>query len=180
MNLKATDKAPLFAPLDVDGDGKDDIVCVEQRKKDDYYPCTIVQRTGSGKLIRTEVKLHLPEGVSKDIEKVFVGDYNNDGLPDLILLYDGGYMIYYNSGGNVPSSIFIETNTKSGSIFGNYWRMQQGDFDGDGLTDFVYNKSGKPACGLRTTMATELSTLSNLRILAWGITILKKTTVVSQ
>ena len=143
VNLKATDKAPLFAPLDVDGDGKDDIVCVEQRKKDDYYPCTIVQRTGSGKLIRTEVKLHLPEGVSKDIEKVFVGDYNNDGLPDLILLYDGGYMIYYNSGGNVPSSIFIETNTKSGSIFGNYWRMQQGDFDGDGLTDFVYNKSGE-------------------------------------
>ena len=72
-----------------------------------------------------------------------MGDFNNDGLPDLILLYDGGYKIYFNNGGNAIKSRFMESNTKLGTDFGDYWRIQQGDFDGDGLTDFVYNKSGE-------------------------------------
>ena len=143
VNLQSTDKAPLCATFDVDGNGKDDVVCVEQRKKDNYYPCTIVQFTGGTTLNRAEVKLTLPQGVSKDIEKVFVGDYNNDELSDLILLYDGGYKIYFNNGGTGIASAFTENNTKSSTDFGNYWRIQQGDFDGDGLIDFVYYKAGE-------------------------------------
>lgn len=140
VNLQSTDKAPLFTTLDVDGNGKDDVVCVEQRRKDSYYPATIVQYAGGTALNRTEVRLTLPQGISKDIEKVFVGDYNNDGLSDLILLYDGGYKIYFNNGGTAIASAFTESKTKSGTDFGNHWRIQQGDFDGDGLSDFVYNK----------------------------------------
>lgn len=145
VNLLSTDKAPLFATFDVNGDGKDDVVCVEQRKKDNYYPCTIVQFAGGTTLNRTDVRLTLPQGINKDIGKVFVSDFNNDGLPDLILLYDGGYKIYFNNGGNNIKSRFMESNTKSGTDFGDYWRVQQGDFDGDGLLDFVYNKS-KESC----------------------------------
>lgn len=143
VNLRSTDRAPLFATYDVDGNGKDEVVCVEQRKLDDYYPCTIVQLTDGTSLNRTELKLTLPQGVSQDIEKIFVGDYNNDGLTDLILLYNGGYKIYFNNGGNTIASRFSESNTKSGVNFGNYWRVQQGDFDGDGLADFIYNNAGE-------------------------------------
>ena len=143
VNLQSANRPPLFATFDIDGNGKDDVVCVEQRKKDNYYPCTIVQFVGGTKLHFTEVKLTLPQGVSKDIERVCVGDYNNDGLSDLILLYNGGYKIYFNNGGTAVASRFAENNTKSGTDFGNYWRIQQGDFDGDGLIDFVYNKSGE-------------------------------------
>ena len=143
VNLQSTDKAPLYATLDVDGNGKDDIVCVEQRRKDSYYPATIVQYAGGTALNRTEVRLTLPQGISKDIEKVFVGDYNNDGLSDLILLYEGGYKIYFNNGGTAIASTFTESKTKSGTDLGNYWRLEQGDFDGDGLSDFVYNKTGE-------------------------------------
>ena len=60
VNLLSTDKAPLFATFDVNGDGKDDVVCVEQRKKDNYYPCTIVQFAGGTTLDRTDVRLTLP------------------------------------------------------------------------------------------------------------------------
>ena len=141
VNLQSTDITPLFATLDVDGNGKDDVVCVEQRKKENYYPCTIVQLASGTPLNRIEVKFTLPQGVNKDIEKIFTGDYNNDGLSDLILLYNGGYKIYFNNGGTTVASRFTENNTKSSTDFGNYWRIQQGDFDGDGLTDFVYNKS---------------------------------------
>ena len=107
VNLQSTDKAPLYATLDVDGNGKDDIVCVEQRRKDSYYPATIVQYAGGTALNRTEVRLTLPQGISKDIEKVFVGDYNNDGLSDLILLYEGGYKIYFNNGGTAGKATLI-------------------------------------------------------------------------
>ena len=143
VDLQSTDKAPLFATFDVDGDGKDDVVCVEQRKKENYYPYTIVKYAGGTTLKRTNVRFTLPQGVNNDIEKIFVGDYNNDGLSDIILLYDGGYKVYFNNGGNEIESRFTESNTKSGTDFGDKWRIQQGDFDGDGLLDFVYNKSGE-------------------------------------
>lgn len=143
VSLKSTDKAPLFVTLDVDGDGKDDVVCVEQRKKNGCYPCTIVRHTGGTELSLTEISLTLPQGVSKNIEKAFAGDYNNDGLPDLILLYKGGYKIYFNNGGTATASVFTEDNTMSGNDFGDSWRIEQGDFDGDGQIDFVYNRSGE-------------------------------------
>lgn len=144
MNPKSVAKVPLYVNMDVDGNGTDDVIGVEQNKKDNYYPCTILQYKSIWPVAKlTEVKLTLPQGVSKDIEKVFVGDYNNDGLSDLILLYDGGYKVYFNNGGTAIASRFTEGNTKSGTDFGNYWRIQQGDFDGDGLSDFVYNKSGE-------------------------------------
>ena len=144
MNPKSVDKVPLYVNMDVDGNGTDDVIGVEQNKKDNYYPCTILQYKSTWPVAKlTEVKLTLPQGVNDNIEKVFTSDYNNDGLQDLILLYDGGYKIYFNNGGSAIASAFTESNTKSGTDFGNYWRIQQGDFDGDGLVDFVYNKSGE-------------------------------------
>ena len=68
VNLQSTDRVPLFATFDVDGNGKDDVMCVEQRKKDSYYPYTIVQLADGTKLNRTAVKFTLLQGVSKDIE----------------------------------------------------------------------------------------------------------------
>ena len=143
VKLQSTDRAPLFATLDVNGNGKDDVVCVEQVKKGNYYPCTIVELVDEKNLKTTDVKLILPQNVNEEIEKIYTGDYNNDGLPDLILLYNGGYKIYFNNGGTTVDTRFTESNTKSGTNFGNFWRIQQGDFDGDGLSDFVYNKAGE-------------------------------------
>ena len=144
MNPKSVNKVPLYVNMDVDGNGTDDVIGVEQNKKDNYYPCTILQYGSTWSVTElTEVKLTLPQGVDDNIENVFTGDYNNDGLQDLILLYDGGYKIYFNNGGTAIASVFTESNTKSGTDFGNYWRIQQGDFDGDGLSDFVYYKNGE-------------------------------------
>ncbi|MDY5320854.1 MAG: FG-GAP-like repeat-containing protein [Prevotella sp.] len=142
VDLKSTDKAALFVAFDLDGDGRDDLVSVEQGKNGSSYPCTVLQYAGASEPNRTEMKLTLPQGVNKDIGKVFTGDYNNDGLTDLILLYEGGYKIYFNNGGNAASSAFTEGSTKAGTDLGDCWRIQQGDFDGDGLSDFVYNKAG--------------------------------------
>ena len=95
MGLKAVDAVPLIVSFDTDGNGKDDVVCVEQRQKDGYYPCTIIKYMDGDKLDHRDYKLRLPQNP----EKMFVGDYNNDGLQDLIFLYANGYKIYFNAGG---------------------------------------------------------------------------------
>ena len=139
IQLQTSDDKPLFTVLDTDGNGKDGIICVEREKKDGFYPCSIAKLKEGTQLDITKLKLDL----AYDPVKIFAGDYNNDGLADLILLSDNDYKIYYNNGGTPETPKFMEANTKRGTDFCDHWRMQQGDFDGDGLIDFVYNVSGE-------------------------------------
>ena len=132
--LKATNNTPLCTTFDIDMDGKDDIVCVEQSKKNGIYPAFMTKEKNDS-LGFKGFNVSLP----KDPEKLFCADYNNDGLTDIILLYEGGYKIYFNNGGTETSQKFTESNSKTGTTLENHWRIQQGDFDGDGLLDFVYS-----------------------------------------
>lgn len=136
-HLLATDKTPLLVACDTDKDGKDDIVYIEQKTKDGLYPAIIIKNKQGSENDGRRFNISLP----KEPKKLFSGDYNNDGLTDIILLYDGGYKIYFNNGGSKDNVKFTETNTKSGTTISDRWRVQQGDFDGDGLVDFVYNVS---------------------------------------
>lgn len=154
LAMNAGSQAPLYATFDTDGDGKDDIVTVETGKKDGHYQCKIIKsgtviyndykekEVSSPKYDKVEIRL------DRDPKKIFVGDYNNDGLNDMIFLHDGGYKIYYNNGGKDGETRFCEDNTKSGSAFKDYWRVLQGDFDGDGQIDFLYNEKGKSSLGI--------------------------------
>lgn len=137
--LRVVEKTPLFVTADFNCDGKDEVLCLEQVKKDGLYPLSFVRMKEDKTLDYKEFSLNLPENP----EKLFCGDYNNDGLTDIIILYNGGYKIYYNGGGAVDSLNFTEPNTKTGTNLANQWRVQQGDFDGDGLLDFVYFVSGE-------------------------------------
>ena len=128
-----TPSSPLYTAFDVNGDGKDELVFVERGKVGDSYPCVQVEVNKKS----TYFTMNLPHPP----KKLFSGDYNNDGLTDLIVLHDSGYKIYFNNGGEEAALKFTESNTKAGATLKNFWRIQQGDFDGDGLTDFVYNVS---------------------------------------
>ena len=135
--LTASTECPLSCTFDADGNGKDDVLFVETAPKDGYYHGKIFQHAEDGNAKLTGLQFVLP---SKP-EKLFTADYNNDGLTDIILLYNGGHTIYYNNGSTPSGQCFTEGNKKTGTDFGNNWRVQQGDFDGDGLMDFVYNVS---------------------------------------
>ena len=137
--LKSTDEVPLYGTMDFNGDGKDEIIYIEQKKKDGIFYGDVIS-VDFEHHTESHNKLQITYTSNKDIKKMFLVDCNADGFQDILLLFDDGYKIYYNNADNSLSSIFSETNSKevtSSSTMKNYWRMEPGDFDGDGLVDFV-------------------------------------------
>ena len=134
LPLVAAEEMPPFVSGDIDGNGIDDVICLETKKSGGYYHLGISFSLPSGE--RNPVSI--PLSLSGEPKRLFVADCNSDGLPDLIALYNGGHKIFYNNGGNTGSSRFSNANSTTGSSFGNMWRVEQGDFNGDGLADFVY------------------------------------------
>ena len=143
IRLDSMNDEPLFATLDLDGDGRDEILCMGARQVMGRHPCAIVKRKDANRCDVTLTSLSLPAGVTKDIKRVFTGDFNNDGLADLILLYDGGYRIYFNKGGTDAAGHLDDSHVADGASIGDSWRVEQGDIDGDGLPDFILNKRGE-------------------------------------
>ena len=148
--LVSGEEVPLFCTLDLDADGKDEILCIEQKRHQNRYYGKIlydinVQASGVSIL-----DLELTYSLDKDVKKMMLADCNADGLQDVILLFEGGYKIYFNNGGSDMASMFTESNTKevaSSYTLKDYWRIEQGDFNGDGLVDFVVNTKGKAEMG---------------------------------
>lgn len=138
IKLKNSEELPLFATIDIDKDGRDEIIYVEKTAGTSGYTGGIVHRKDDATLEMQEFVLWL----NKAPDKMFCGDYNNDGLVDIILLHEDGYKIYFNNGGSESSAKFSDSNSKTGTTLADQWRVQQGDFDGDGLLDFVYYKTG--------------------------------------
>lgn len=126
---------PFFTTIDVDGDGKDEIIYIEKQPNSSTYHGGIVYND-----------IHNISDVSFEVaeqpREIFTGDYNNDGLRDIIVLTSNGYKIFYNNGfSNSYQTVFSNSNTKTGNNLKDHDIVKQGDFDGDGLIDFYcYNK----------------------------------------
>jgi hypothetical protein len=62
-----------------------------------------------------------------------IGDYNNDGWPDLLVTCFGGVVLYRNNG----DGTFTDVTTKAGLGSDNGWATGAafGDYDGDGVAD---------------------------------------------
>jgi len=134
--LKSDDKAPDFASADIDGNGRTEIIILEKKPYNGKYVCEIIGHKNENDTYRYEFQASLPAAP----ENLYTGDFNNDGMPDLIVFYKDGYKIYFNNGGQIESgSIFSEHNVKLGNTIGHTARMFQGDFNGDGLPDFLTN-----------------------------------------
>lgn len=134
-NLKSSSEMALYATGDFNKDGKGDIIYMEKGHSNNKYPGEVVGLNSGTTLYRATFNLTLP---SKP-EKMFVSDYNGDGLEDMIVFYDTGYTIFWNQGYGISTSTFTDSKKTTGTNIGYAWMIRPGDFNGDGLTDFIMN-----------------------------------------
>lgn len=140
IQINNTSTPPLYTSCDFDGDGKDEILCFETTAVDGLYQASTIKFLANNEPLYTK-SYHLE--IQNKPEKIFCGDYNNDGLTDIIALHKDGYKIFFNQGGKISDLHFDTSMSKTGSTMKDRFRIDQGDFNGDGLIDFVYNVDGE-------------------------------------
>ena len=146
------------ALIDYDGDGWPDIY---------FTNAPNVEMALQGKKARSALYHNNHDGTFTDLTEkagvgypcwamgVAVGDYNNDGLPDMLVTCFGGVVLYRNNG----DGTFSDVTKSAGLSADTAWATGAafGDYDGDGYADlFVshyvdFHLNEVPAVGSRDT-----------------------------
>ena len=154
------------AMIDYDGDGDLDVYLVQgsfinpaKKLADALYPPGKDWKPGNrlfrndliptGKLHFTDVTDQAGVGWVGEGQGVAVGDYNNDGLPDIYVTNFGPNVLYRNNGNGTFTDV-----TKEAGVEDNQWSTSAAfcDLDGDGKLDlFVahyvnFPVNGNPRC----------------------------------
>lgn len=126
---------PLYSVTDLDNDGKNDIIVIEKQHTNGKYQCYL------GNLNNMYNIPHISLTLTGKPRKLFTGDYNGDGIVDMLIICDDGYRIFYGQGGVVSANSFTDSSTLV-SLSDVHHRIEQGDFNGDGIPDFIWNDHG--------------------------------------
>lgn len=138
LNIPYTTKAPLNVFSDFNNDGKTEMFCMAQEGNQGLYYILYYYHFGNNGFLRKGRLFPVPD----DPQKLFTGDYNNDGLTDIITFHSSGYTIFWNNGGTDNTLPFDSIHVKNvlNSGIADVRHIHQGDFNGDGLTDFLLNE----------------------------------------
>jgi len=130
---------PIVTVGDFNNDGIDEIIYFERMRNNGVFPGNIVDESFSP----TQTP-NFNLDINDIPQRLFTSDYNNDGLLDLLIVNNNGYYIYQNTGatadaqGNHTPSFQQVINSTD---FNSSWSsIEQGDFNGDGLPDFILNE----------------------------------------
>ena len=131
---------PLTTTADINNDGKGDLVVLEAAPYNGTYCLRIYQLRdnyvpGSHYIFKyAESQLSLSDNPTK----LYATDMNGNGATDLLVVYGDGYTIYWNEG----NCSFSESSRTDGVGSLMDEMCETGDFDGDGLMDFLTNEWG--------------------------------------
>lgn len=130
-----SEDVPLFTTGDFDGSGKSSIVVIECEDdgNGNYYGHVF-----SDNSIWIDDDLLFP--LSGKPQSLCTGDFDNDGMLDLMVILENGYRIFRNMVGNTPTISFFGGIPIDGTTVSKALTTRQGDFNGDGLVDFVINR----------------------------------------
>ena len=126
-------EVPLYSIIDIDGNGQNEIVALEKQGTNNLYALHLLKYAGSNapaciqNLTLTSAPRYL-----------YTSDFNHDGLIDLMVICNDGYRIFYNHGGTSLEGLFVDSSTLNTSVTF-HKHMEDGDFNGDGILDFIWN-----------------------------------------
>jgi len=182
-------KEPVYTVGDLDNDGKTDIVYFEDKHTyfkvneagiltlNSEYPGVFFSGIFDGKYGEESYVTHFNlEGTFGTPERLFIADFDGDGMNDLMILTKNNYTIFWNQGdqGGGLSSCFSVNNKNTYTHFGGrdkYDVIALGDYNGDGLPDFVVNTKNNAEWhivinnGDKTFTSTKSTVISNLNII---------------
>jgi enediyne biosynthesis protein E4 len=125
--------------LDYDQDGLMDLFFVQSAATEAYTPthplrCALYHNNGDGTFTDVTEKAGLA-GVGHYGQGVAVGDFDNDGYPDLYVTGYGSAILYHNNG----DGTFTDVTSKAGVGDEGQWSTSAGwfDYDKDGYLDLV-------------------------------------------
>jgi RHS repeat-associated protein len=136
-DLKCSSEMVEYAAGDINNDGKGDVIYMEKGHSSNRYPCEIVGFNSGTTLYRGSFAFTLPARP----EKMFVSDYNGDGLNDIMIIHSAGYVLFWNQGNGISNTTFSDSKKTAGTNMADCTIIKEGDFNGDGLPDFVLNAS---------------------------------------
>ena len=139
VKLINTDDLPLYTSADFNNDGRNEILLVEPCQGNiGMNVCQIVPYAKNGEIFSTQ-KFNIVFNFNP--KRLFTGDFNGDGLIDFMLVHNDGCYTYLNKGGGTSYTGFMtpvaDVNVKSSDL------IDMGDFNGDGIPDFVMFSDGK-------------------------------------
>jgi len=137
--LKNSSEMPLYAIGDINNDGKSNLLIIERGHSSNLYPGRIAGMNDGNPESIIDLNFALP---SKP-ERLSISDFNGDGLNDILVFYDGGYSIFWNQGDGISTTTISNNHKTAETNIGNVWMIREGDFNGDGLPDFIMNATGE-------------------------------------
>jgi RHS repeat-associated protein len=146
MNYLALSTVPKPYVVDVEGDGRDEVLDLKNKKFEKYGGSSFYNMTN------IDVTTLPTQGAT---EAVQTADFNGDGTTDLLLhdiLFPNTFKIYYSTGTKYTSPTTITTGITIQNTGLATFNSLIGDFDGNGLADAlmyeVYNPAPTPCSGL--------------------------------
>lgn len=118
--------------------GRMQVIYVETEPYNREYTCKILMKKADGTKTVSSFKMYVPNAP----RRLIASDFNGDGLPDLMVVNRTGYQIYINQGVAEGEMPFLETEQVYGSEVCEVQNVQTGDFNGDGVLDFLIESKG--------------------------------------
>ena len=133
IHLYQSGGAPLAVYSDFNNDGRTEIFYLEKGCTNNVYAGHFFMPFPNGTYISA------PLTIPSQPKKMFASDIDGDGLQDVLVFYNNGYKVFWNGGGTVNDHPFNESLSTGATNIQNSDHIYIGDFNGDGLPDFLLN-----------------------------------------
>lgn len=122
---------PLYVLADFDNNSKTDIAILNRQMTGSFYECYLIKHNEPADTLY----LSLPSTPGQLVSS----DFNHDGLADIMVVCGNSSRIFYNHGGPYWDIFNNQTGNTSDNQLSSHDHMETGDFNGDGILDFVWN-----------------------------------------